>query len=206
MFLEWSSNDLRGELGFISASSWYFWLGLWCVLCRIGRHEFWLLWYSEGWSALQPSWGSCDVLLFSYKMPLGGDRQSRWWQFMQNFLRRLIVGWKEGWMWQVMLIWRDVWLHHRLICEGMLIYNFRLEYLWFFTGELPANVLDFLFDLSRRFLDHKIFLATNGLLVLAEPVPKLVIFNTSLRLETAKIRHNCSEYLWIDCIRLPFVQ
>lgn len=97
-------------------------------------------------------------------------------------------------MWQIMLIWRDVRLYHRLICEGMLVYNFRLKDLWFFTGELPANVLDFLLDLSWRFLNHKIFLATNGLLVLAEPVPKLVIFNTPLRLELAKIRHNCSVY------------
>jgi hypothetical protein len=76
----------------------------------------------------------------------------------------------------------------------MLVYNFWLKDLWFFTGELPANILDFLLDLSRRFLNHKIFLTTNGLFVLAEPVPKLVIFNTSLRLELAKIRHNCSEY------------
>jgi hypothetical protein len=103
-------------------------------------------------------------------------------------------------MWQIVLIWGNVGFYHRLIGEGRLIDRFWLEHLWLFSRELTADVLDFLIYLSRCLLNHKVLLLANWFLVLAEPIPKLVILNASFWLELAEIGDNCSEYFGVYSI------
>lgn len=82
----------------------------------------------------------------------------------------------------------------------------RLEDLWLLSGKLPADLLNFLLDLGRGLLDNKIFLPSDGLLVLTQPLPQLLIFYTSLGLELAEIRNQGCENLGVDCIGLPFIE
>lgn len=65
---------------------------------------------------------------------------------------------------------------------------FRLEYLWLLSGKLPADFLDLLLYLSRRLLNNKILLLPDGLLVLTQPLPQLLILYASLGLELAEVR------------------
>lgn len=70
-----------------------------------------------------------------------------------------------------------------------------LEDLRLLSGKLPADLLDFLLDLCRGFLNNEILLSSDGMLVLAEPLPQLLILNTPLRLELAEIRDEGREDL-----------